>query len=81
MTTRHRIRHNALAEEKKLRVELEQQPISFDLACALRDFIESLPVRNDDRHASATPTGERRRHDANVAINTFGTADKPTRTR
>ncbi|MCX7423874.1 MAG: hypothetical protein NT013_30660 [Planctomycetia bacterium] len=45
MTTRHRIRPNALAEEKKLRDELEQQPISFDLALALRHHIET--VRRD----------------------------------
>ena len=45
MTTRHRIRPNALAEEKKLRDELEQQPISFDLALALRHHIET--VRQD----------------------------------
>ncbi len=41
MTTRRRIRQNPLAEEKTLRDDLEEQPISFDLACALRDFIES----------------------------------------
>lgn len=45
MTTRHRIRPNPLAEEKKLRDELEQQPISFDLALALRHHIET--VRQD----------------------------------
>ena len=41
MTTHRRIRQNPLAEEKKLRDDLEEQPISFDLAYALRDFIES----------------------------------------
>ena len=41
MTTRHRIRQNPLAEEKKLRDDLEEQPISFDLACALRHHIET----------------------------------------
>ena len=45
MPPRHRIRPNALAEEKKLRDELEQQPISFDLALALRHHIET--VRRD----------------------------------
>lgn len=45
MTTRRRIRQNPLAEEKKLRDKLEQQPISFDLALALRHHIET--VRRD----------------------------------
>lgn len=45
MTTRRRIRQNPLAEEKKLRDDLEEQPISFDLALALRHHIET--VRRD----------------------------------
>lgn len=45
MTTRRRIHQIPLPEEKKLRDELEQQPMSFDMALALRHHIET--VRRD----------------------------------